>query len=298
MKRRMAREVYAEEKRAMLNDRPDTDLHIHTRNSDGTLTPAEVVQWAEEKGLRLISVTDHDVISGLAEAAAAAKKAGISFVNGVEMSTEFHAEGRYAEKDAEKDTDPPELHILGYGFDPGDMEIRRVCDIMRESRAERNEKLLAAIAAEGYDITKDDIPRAEAGYISKPQIARAMIEKGYVGTVGEAFERVFDTPRFRAIKKEKTDAAEAVRIITGAGGTAVLAHPMRIRNIGKRGTEEMYMNLEKIVIELAAHGMGGLECCYSAYTEEETARLREMAERHGLISTRGSDFHGPGVTAD
>ena len=280
MKRRMAREAGG----ILLRDDPDVDLHIHSNNSDGTFSPSQIVDWAKEKGLSFISITDHDGIGGLEEGARAARAAGIDFVNGIEMSTEYRGS--------------VELHILGYGFDAENVEILRVCDIMRRSRFERNEKLLAAVRAEGFDIKDEDIPAANAGYISKPQIARAMIAKGYVKDIPEAFERVFDRPPVCLLKKKKTDALEAIRIITGAGGTAVLAHPMRIKNIGKRGTEEMYGHLERIVAELASHGMGGLECCYAQHTEEEMRCTRAIAERHGLISTRGSDFHGPGVTAD
>ena len=275
-----------------LRDDPDVDLHIHSKYSDGTLSPREIAAWAKGNGLSMFSVTDHDGVGGLAEAAQAAEEFGLEFVTGIEMSTEhgFSFGGSGSKM--------VEMHILGYGIDPENVEILRVCDIMRRSRLERNEKLLAAIAEEGYDITAEDIPAANAGYISKPQIARAMIAKGYVKTIPEAFEKVFDTPRFEEIRKEKTDALEAIRVITGAGGTAVLAHPMRIKHIGKRGSEEMYTNLEQIVTELASHGMGGLECCYASHTEEEKRCTRAIAERHGLISTRGSDFHGPGVTAD
>lgn len=276
----------------LLNDRRDTDLHIHSNHSDGTLSPAEIAAWAKGCGLKTISITDHDVVSGLDEGMRAAEKAGLAFVTGVEMSTEFaYAPARGGEKKVE-------LHILGYGFDPENVEIRRVCDIMQVSRFERNEKLLAAVKAEGYDITADDIPAANAGYVSKPQIARAMIAKGYVSSIPEAFEKVFDRPPVCLLKKKKTDALEAIRIISGAGGTAVLAHPMRIKNIGERGTEEMYGHLDRIVTQLAAHGLGGLECCYGSHTEEEQRCMRAMAERHGLISTRGSDFHGPGIAAD
>ena len=216
--------------RDIINDDPSTDLHVHTKHSDGEQTPEEVVRWAKEKGLMLMSVTDHDGVGGLKDAAAAAEKAGIGFVTGVEFSTDMPFE---------RSTDGSgkiEMHMLGYGFDPDNEAVLKKCAQMIVNREKRNEKLLEAIIEEGYDISKGDIPPAEAGFMGKPQIAAALVEKGYFKNQKEVFKVLFDG-KFKNIKKEKFDALEIIELINGAGGIAVLAHPMKIKNIGTRGTE-------------------------------------------------------------
>ncbi len=256
-----------------------TDLHMHTYYSDGSLSPEEMVRRACERGITLVSVTDHDGTGGTAGAAAEAGRLGISFVNGAEFST--------------ADAGGTKMHILGYGFDPEDREIRRICEEMRESRAERNELLFRALNGLGYDIPPDEVPGAANGYISKPQIAAALVARGIVPDVASAFDEIFDRPEIRALQKRKTDTVRAIKAVTSAGGTAVLAHPMLIKTAFERGSEEMYDELGKMLTEMTPHGLGGLECCCRKHTDEEERRLLVIAGDHGLTATRGSDDHGP-----
>ena len=254
----------------------DSDYHIHTYYSDGTLSPAEVVAWAKEKGLSHMAITDHDGVGGLAEGAAAARDAGIDFTYGIELSTLF--EGRTG------------LHILGYNIDPEDEALKTACEKIRIWREERNEKLLAALAEEGYSISQEYLP---GSFISKPAMARAMTLLGYIKEPKEAFDNIFSMEKMRKIPKQKIDSYEAIDLILGAGGMAVLAHPGLIRHKGERGSEEFFANVEEIIQKLAAHGMGGLECCYSKHSEEEEIEFSRLAEKYDLIITRGSDYHGP-----
>lgn len=260
----------------------NTDLHLHTFHSDGTLTPTQVVRWAHERGLTTISITDHDGIDGIEEATQAAKEFGINVIPGIEISaqTEEHIG----------------LHILGYGIDLRNQQLRKACETMRAKRKTRNEQLMKALNHLGYKLEWKDLDlHPGQDYIGKPHFALAMVKKGYVKKPKEAFSSsgAFGSKEIRKIRKEKVSAADAIRIITGAGGMAVLAHPAKISHIGEPGTPEFYNKLDSILTELKKMGLGGLECVYPEHSDEQTIQFTIMAHKHGLKVTGGSDYHGP-----
>ncbi len=259
---------------------PREDYHIHTYYSDGTLSPTEVVRWAVSRGLRSIAITDHDGIDGVKEASAAGLDAGIVVIPGIEFSA--------------VNEDGIGLHILGYNIDIDDKDLIHRCEEIRLRRQERNDPFYHAPRQDGYPLeSKDFYSREGPTYIGKPQFARALVRKGYIDSVAEAFDTVFTGQRYRSIRKNKITAADAIALIRGAGGTAVLAHPAKIRHIGARGTKEFYDNLTAILKKLKKQGLSGLECYYPVHTDEEEERFAAIAAKLELSRTRVTDYHGP-----
>jgi 3',5'-nucleoside bisphosphate phosphatase len=260
----------------------NTDLHLHTYFSDGTQSPTEVVKWAHEHGLVTIAITDHDGIDGIEEATLAGKEYGIKVIPGIEISaqTEEHIG----------------LHILGYNIDPNNQQLRKACEAMRQKRKIRNELLMKTLNRLGYKLDWKDLDlRSGQDYLGKPQFAMAMVKKGYFKTPKEAFglKGAFGSKEIRKIRKEKVSDAEAISMIQGAGGMAVLAHPSKISHIGEPGTPEFYSKLDNLLSALKILGLGGLECVYPEHSDEQTIQFTIMAHRHGLKVTGGSDYHGP-----
>ncbi len=260
----------------------NTDLHLHTYFSDGTQSPTQVVRWAHEQGLTIISITDHDGIDGIEEAIVAAKEFDIKVIPGIEISaqTDEHIG----------------LHILGYDIDPKNQQLIKACETMRQKRKIRNELLMKALNRQGYKLEWKDLDlRPEQDYLGKPQFAMAMVKKGYFKTPKDAFgaKGAFGSKEIRKIRKEKVSDAEAIQMIREAGGMAVLAHPAKISHIGEPGTPEFYSKLDNMLAELKRLGLGGLECVYPEHTDAQTIEFTIMAHHHGLKVTGGSDYHGP-----
>ena len=188
-----------------------------------------------------------------------------------------------------------ELHILGYHFDLKNRALTEKLGFMAEKRRERNARLLKAIREKGYEIEEQDlIFREGQTYIGKPNFARALIKKGYINKVSEAFEpgRFLEDPQLKEIKKYLIPAEEALTIIRDAGGIPVLAHPCKIRGIGRRGSEEFRDSFSQLLKRLRQAGLKGLECIYPDHTEEERLFFIDEAARLHLHITEGSDFHG------
>lgn len=252
---------------------PGIDLHAHTTASDGSLTPAELVGKAHALGLTALAVTDHDTLAGLAEARAAARGIGLDLVPGVELSVEDDA-GRF--------------HLLGYGFDPGNDALAQTLITLRRSRAARNEQMAQKMAALGLPVTMDDV-RAEAGedaqVIARPHFARALIKKGVVTSVAQAFDKYLSTGKPLYLPKEVLTPHDAIALIHGAGGVAVMAHP------GLVPLDEAALadRLESLARE---DGLDGLEAYYSQHSPADTDRFLALAAHLGLLVTGGSDFHG------
>ena len=256
------------------------DYHVHSWCSDGTMKPTELVRKYHEEGYDIISITDHDGIDGIAEALIAGEALKIQVITGVELSVDFEGIN---------------LHILGYKFDHENEELQEKMEELREYRKERNEKILAALQNMGYDITMEDAKQRKGQkFIGKPNFARALVAKGYVGSVKEAFaEGVFlNAPEIRAIERKKMTAEEAIKLIAQAGGMAVLAHPAKIKKIGERGSEEYWKNFEELLRSLKKMGLKGLECFYPEHTEEEQLKFAVLAGKFHLHMTEGSDYHG------
>ncbi|HML36305.1 MAG TPA: PHP domain-containing protein [Bacillota bacterium] len=256
------------------------DLHLHTYYSDGTMSPGDLVKLAKESGARAIAITDHDGMGGLAEGLEAGKRSGVLVIPGIELSTEDD-EGIY-------------MHILGYCFDRENEALKSEVELIRKKRAERNEKLLAALRQIGCKLTKEDLQLREGqDYVGKPTFALALARKGYVSTPKEAFQegRFMRSDAVRSVHREKISAKRAIELIKGAGGTPVLAHPMKVSHLS-REEDDFFERLDRQLTKLKSWGIGGMECYYNNHSPEETERLTALARKHRLLITCGSDFHG------
>lgn len=256
------------------------DLHLHTYYSDGTMSPEELVRYAKESGAGTIAITDHDGMRGLTEGIEAGKRLGVHVIPGIELSTEDD-EGVY-------------MHILGYCFDRNHEALKEEVERIRRKRAERNEKLLAALRQIGCELSKEDLQLREGqDYVGKPTFALALMRKGYVTSPKEAFrEGLFMRSEVvRRVHREKISAQRAIGLICQAGGAPVLAHPMKISHL-TRGEEDFFERLSGQLDKLRGWGLAGMECYYSGHSPEATRQLVQIARDHGLIATAGSDFHG------
>lgn len=245
------------------------DLHTHSTCSDGTLSPSEVVKLAKEKGLSAIALTDHDTIDGLTEAIEAGKKYGVQVITGIEFSV---------------NTDT-EMHMLGLGFNIDCPHIREVLDEMIIEREKRNYIVIEKLAELGMYITIEDIlAEATSPVTGRSQIAKAMMKKGYVSSLKEAFDEYLYFGRPVFVERRSISPEKAIELIHKSGGKAFLAH---LNQTGKTD-EELY----NILSNLKKAGLDGIEGYYTEYTEEMSIRYRKMADDLGLILSGGSDFHG------
>ncbi len=246
------------------------DLHTHTTASDGTLTPTELVQLARSKGLVAVAITDHDTVEGLPEALAAGADLNFDVVPGVEISVDFPA---------------GEMHILGYFIDPGGRLLREGLEQLQQYRRERNPRIIEKLNLLGYPVTLEEV-EAEAGgkVVGRPHMAAALVKKHYFKDIKTAFEDVLSQGRPAYVKKEKLSPQEGIDLILAAQGLPVLAHPQYL-NLNDA-------ELDNLVWELQAQGLAGLEAYYTSHTAAQTAQYLELAHRHGLVVTGGSDFHG------
>ncbi len=247
------------------------DLHTHTTHSDGSFTPSALVQLAEKIGLGAIAITDHDTMTGVDEALAAGKSLGVEVIAGVEMSVI-----------------PPsgDMHILAYYADARSSDFASVLELLQAARTERNPMILKKLRELGKPLEISDVEAVAGGaQIGRPHIARAMVNKGYVATTGEAFARYLrkDAPAY--VPKSRLMPHEAVDAIHKAGGVAVLAHPISLRC-------EKDSDFEQVIAGLSDVGLDGMECYYSEHDPLTTRKLLEMAKKYRLITTGGSDFHG------
>ena len=247
------------------------DLHIHSTASDGKLTPVDVIREAAERELTFIALTDHDSVDGIAPAQAAAQAfPGLKVIPGVEIST---------------DIPQGELHILGYFIDYTDHKLKAALDRFKNSRLRRAQKMVAKLEALGIHIDWQRVEEIAGGSsIGRPHIAQAMLEKGCITSMKQAFTEYLGHDRPAYVERDKMTPAEAVALILDAKGLPVLAHPLT------------FTDPEAMTIELKAAGLVGIEAYYNGYAIEEINMLVRLADKHRLITTGGSDYHGLDAT--
>lgn len=246
------------------------DLHLHTTHSDGSYPTAAVLGFAKTNGVTALAITDHDIVAGIPEALEEGSRLGIEVLPGVEISSRM-GEG--------------ELHILGYCFDWQDGELNQRLKELRESRHQRNPLIVRKLNELGIDINYEEV-RALAGTesVGRPHIARALMDKKVVTSAKEAFDRYLADGRPAYVARQLPDPAEAVRWIRDAGGVAVLAHPIWVK--------ETPEGLARLVEGLKEAGLGGMEVHYSTHNVKQTDQFLHLAKRLDLLVTGGSDFHG------
>ncbi len=247
------------------------DLHAHTVHSDGTMTPTELVQHAAEIGLTALAVTDHDTTSGLEEARTAGEAAGVEVLNGCEISCTIPS---------------GVVHMLTYGFDENDAAFQSLLKSVREGRDKRNEGILAKLEELGKPLTLDEVRKHAFGrVVARPHFAAAMVERGYVDDLREAFRTyLYDGgPAYTVAQMPPPE--DAIRATTNAGGVAVVAHPRQL----KMGSKGAYRRLFRRFQEA---GMSGVEVNHPSHRPEQREMFAALSEELGLVASGGSDFHG------
>ncbi len=276
------------------------DLHLHTFYSDGTLSPYELVKRARDFGMETIAITDHDGMDGISEGLQAGEELGVRVIPGVEFSAAL-AESNIFHRNANEGEDIY-MHILGYGMDPDNHELKDILSKIMSNRVKRNEKMLKTLEELGYEIKADDLKAyPQQTYIGKPNMARALMKRGYVGSVSEAFQKgkFLGHPEIKAIHRVKVDGEEVMKIIRNAGGKVVLAHPMKITYKDKNLEGCYFEKLEALIAAMKNLGLDGMECYYnSSQLITETERLLQLAEKYDLLISAGTDFHGPGMNPE
>lgn len=252
------------------------DLHTHTINSDGELTPYELLAQAKAIGCTRIAITDHDNIGGIAEARKAAEEIGIEFIPGIEISAQ------------EKE----EVHMLGLGIDETNEALRQKCQEFADSRERRAELICGFLNRRNIPVTMEEIREVAAGeVIGRPHFALYMERNGYVANCPEAFARYLNTPAFHAeVNRQKPSPEEAIALIHCAGGKAVLAHPGLLK--------KNWYEVEMFIKTLKEAGLDGVECIYQKHTPATEKRFLEIAKKYDLATSCGSDFHGIHVKPD
>lgn len=245
------------------------NLHNHSTFSDGTLTPRALAREASRAGIKYFSLTDHDTVGGWAEMGPALKEAGLDYCTGVEISTALHEN----------------LHILGYGIDPGDAVLAARLAEFRGRRVTRIKKILELLKGLGVEISFEELPVPEGRTVGRPHVADVMRGRKLVHSRSQAFKRYLAPGAPAYVPPNGPTVEEAIRAVKEAGGKAVLAHP---------GVVAKIMDLAA----WKAAGLDGIEAFYPAHTGVATRDFVSLAVRHGLFVTAGTDFHGPGSERD
>lgn len=267
------------------------DMHVHTKASDGSYYPRHVVTGAYKKGIKIISITDHDTVDGVVEAAERAQNLGMEFHTGIEMTTDIILPYYYKNGGMIKKPLKTELHILGYDIDTENELVREFCNKTACFRKNYNVRVMEFFKKK-YGIGVDEIGRQYIkGYLGKPQIAEAFQKTGTIENIDEIREKIFNEPDFLGIPRKRILANDAVKIIREAKGEAVLAHPSRIKYIGQRESQDFFLNVDLILHQLISCGVVGLECAYLRHTDAEKNKFLDLADKYDLIPTRGTDFH-------
>ena len=251
------------------------DLHVHSSESDGTLTPEEVVFAAKEAGLSAIALTDHDTCSGVKKAQATALKTGIELVPGIELSTAYLL----------PNGEEKEIHVVGLFIDTENAPLLEKTAEFRSFRDKRNEKMVEALQKEGFPITMEALLAENPDcVITRANIARFLLNHGCIKSISEAFDKYIGDGCRCYVGRFKITPMEAVSLIKGAGGTAILAHPLLYH------LSSVY--LQKLIDDMKASGLAGIAAIYSTYTTGEEQLVKKIARENGLLISGGSDFHG------
>ena len=246
------------------------DLHSHTNESDGSLSPAELVSEARRVGVEVLAITDHDTFAGYDQARPLAAGAGLKLICGLELSTKLRGQA---------------AHLLGYFMqEDGLAPFRAWVTGLQTSRNERNVRLAARLQELGLDVTVEEAAALGRGMTGRPHFAQVMVKKNYVANVQQAFTDYLGEDGKAYVSRDEPQITEAVARIRSAGGIASLAHPVRLRE-----------NVASLLPELRDAGLNALEAYHSDHSPEQTAQYLSLAQQYGLMVTGGSDFHGPAV---
>jgi 3',5'-nucleoside bisphosphate phosphatase len=247
------------------------DLHSHTHYSDGTMSPKDLVELASVRGVQVLSVTDHDTMEGIPEALEAGRSYGVRIIPGVEITAHFHDQ---------------EMHILAYFADDGrwrEGEFQKLLRLSKNVRFERCKKMVVRLRELGMKIDFDDVLKlGSRGSLGRPHVARALLAAGQIRSFDEAFSRFLSRGKPAWVDKVRVASEEAIRLIHGARGLAILAHPGLLKG-------------ERIPAELLDQGLDGIEAYHTKHDSRLSGRYLQWAEENKILCTGGSDCHGNSV---
>jgi len=249
------------------------DLHSHTLHSDGQRSPAELLAEAAGRGITVLALTDHDTVSGVADATTAAQGHGIRLVPGIELSCELH--GR-------------EVHVLGHFLDPASTGVLRLAEQMLAERWQRMEKMVERARVAGLSgVTMELVIAASGGEnLGRPHLARVLVDRGHCKSVKDAFERYLGNGGPLFVDRLRLSVPQAVELIHGARGTSSLAHP------GANGVSRQELKT------CAGMGLDAVEAFHPEHVPNQAEAYQRWATELGLLVTAGSDYHGPAVQPD
>jgi 3',5'-nucleoside bisphosphate phosphatase len=249
------------------------DLHSHTLHSDGDRSPSQLFALAKAAGVKVLSVTDHDTVLGLADCRAASEASGLRFVPGIELSCELH--GR-------------EVHVLGHFIDPQGTPLERLATDLLEERRDRMERMVALAQGMGFSaVTMERVFAVGGGdNLGRPHLARVLVDCGHALSIKDAFDRFLHTDGPMWVDRRRLPVADAIRMIHEAGGTATIAHP------GANGISRQELKA------MADIGLDGVEAFHPEHPPNQAEAFVRAAEELGLAVTAGSDFHGASVQPD
>jgi 3',5'-nucleoside bisphosphate phosphatase len=241
------------------------DLHTHTFYSDGTESPERVVELAKNAGLSAIALTDHDNTESMAIAQPAADRLGLELIPGIEMSAA---------------TQNLEVHILGLFIDFAHPPLVEHLKVQQQRRVHRVHEMTKRLAAVGVRIEADEVLQlAGMGTVGRPHVARILLKRGYVTSLPEAFDKYLGPKSAGFVPGSTVAPAEIIKLIRGAGGAPVLAHPV-------------FLKKDALIDDFTRQGLAGLEVYHSSHTPEQVRQYEMVADRLKLLPTGGSDFHG------
>ncbi len=252
------------------------DLHVHSTASDGTVSPAEIINEARRTHLRAVAITDHDTLAGVRQVLATRIPEDIHFLTGIEMSItpprSFSINGS--------------IHMLGYGMSVDDPALNDALAQLRESRDHRNPRIIDKLNALGMAISYRDVQK-EAGnsQLGRPHIASCLVKKGYASGINDAFDRFLGAGKPAYVDRYRMTADQAISLIRKAGGVPVLAHP------DLYGLPD-FKTLKEMINVLVGAGMMGIEVYYPGHTKTVMNNLMTLAKELDLLMTGGTDFHG------
>jgi len=249
------------------------DIHIHTNYSDGQYSPNDIIKLANKNGVSILSITDHDTVSGIDFGKKIAKEISITFIPGIEISV----------------TGNKELHILGYYVDDKNNSLIDLCNKALQSREHMKKRIFEYLKSQNIELEEGNIMKQTAGrMIGRPHFALALLEAGYVSSFQDAFEKYLSSPELLTVDRAKPSPYDAIQVILNANGVPVLAHPALL------GLDNYALDM--IVSELKNYGLAGIECFYSTHTPEQVAFYLKLAKKYKLLVTCGSDFHGEKIS--
>jgi len=240
------------------------DLHLHSNFSDGALSPEQIVIEANRLGFAAISITDHDILDGIEPALSAGEQYGVEIIPGVELSAELDGE---------------EIHMLGYYMNWLDQQFQEKLQEFRDTRYTRAMRIVDKLNQLGVEIEYDDVlKQADTNSVGRPHVAAALLERGHVATISEAFYRFLGDDGPAYMPKQKLSPAEAIAMILDAGGVPILAHPGGLQ--------------QHIIPELVSSGLMGLEAFHPGHSSQISDHLCNLARQYNIVITGGSDCHG------